>query len=93
MLRILSFTGSYTILQSIDMADENKIGGGKNNDNKTNLSKLFTSKKSTKAGYLTSRGAKKGGGNTKKDVEVTRDSDYLIPAIKKAFNHLRYAFT
>ena len=86
MLRTLSSTGSSTILQSIDMADENELdeSGG----NETNLSNSSASKRSPRAGYLTSGGAKRGGGNTKKGVEAARGSDYLISAIKKAFNHL-----
>ena len=50
-------------------------------------------KRSTRAGYLTFGDAKKGGGNTKKGVKAIRGSDYLAPATKKAFNHLRYTFT
>ena len=38
--------------------------------------------------YLTFEGAKKGRGNTKKDVKAVKRSDYLISAAKKAFNHL-----
>ena len=29
-----------------------------------------------------------GGSNTKKGVKAVRNSDYLTPAAKKAFNHL-----
>ena len=57
------------------------------------------SKKSTKAGYLTFKGAKKGsrnlnnsGGNNKKGVKATRGSNYLTLGAKKAFNLLRHAF-
>ena len=91
MLRISSRTSSSTILQSIDMADENEID--KSGGNETNLSNPFASTRSTEAGYLTSKGAKKGGGNTKKGVKAATDSDYLTPAAKRAFNHLRDTFT
>ena len=100
MLRITIFIGSLTILQSsIDMAEKNEVGGGESDGNETNLSNPSASKKSTKAEYLTSGGAKKGGnnpkmggGNTKKGVEAARSSDYLTLDAKKAFNHLRHAF-
>ena len=66
MLITTSFTGSLTILQSlIDAADEDEVGGGESGGNETNLSKLSTSKKSTKAGYLTFKGTKKGSDNLK----------------------------
>ena len=51
------------------------------------------SKRSIRAGYLTSGGAKRSDGNTKKDVKAAKSSDYLTPAAKKAFNYLRHAFT
>ena len=73
------------------MRDEDECG--ESNSNRTNLLNPFASTKSTKAGYLTSGGAKRGGGNTKKDVKAAQNSDYLISAIKKAFNHLRHPFT
>ena len=79
------------MLQSINMADKNEVG--ESGSNETNLSNPSTSTKSTGAGYLTSGGAKKGIGNNKKGVEAVRDSNYLTPATKKVFNHLRYAFT
>ena len=91
MLTTSSSTGLSTILQSIDVADENEIG--ESGGDETNLSNLSTSIWSIEAGYLTSRGTKRGGGNTKKDVEGVRGSDYLTPAAKKAFNHLWHAFT
>ena len=77
MLRTSSPTGSSTILQSIDVADENEFG--ENGGNKTNLSNSFTSTRSTRAGYLTSECAKRGGSNTKKGVKAARDSNYLTP--------------
>ena len=91
MLRTSSFTSLSTILQSINVADKDKIeeSGG----NGTNLSNPFASIKSIEADYLTSGSAKRGGGNTKKGVEGVRDFDYLTPAAKKAFNQLRHAFT
>ena len=91
MLRTLSPTGSSTILQSIDVADEDEVG--KSGGNGTNLLNLSMSTKYTGAGYLTSKGTKRGGGNTKKGVKAARGFDYLTPAAKKAFNHLRHAFT
>ena len=91
MLRTSSLTGLSTILQLIDVADEDKVG--ESGDNGTNLSNPSTSTRSTRAGYLTSKGAKKGDGNTKKGVKAARGSDYLTLAAKKAFNSLRHAFT
>ena len=91
MLRTSSPTGSSIILQSIDVADEDEVG--KSGSNKTNLSNPFTSTRSIRAGDPTSGGAKRGGGNTKKGVKAARGYDYLIPATKKAFNHLQHAFT
>ena len=75
------------------MADEDKVGDGQSNGNETNLSNLSMSKRSTGAGYLTSRGAKRGNGNTKKGVKAARGFDYLTSAAKKAFNYLQHAFT
>ena len=66
---------------------------GKNGGNGTNLSNLSALIRSTGAGYLTSGCAKRGGGNNKKGVKAAKGSDYLTPAAKKAFNHLRHAFT
>ena len=76
----------------IDTPDEDEIGGGGSGGNKTNLSNLSTSKKSTAAVYLISESVKRGGSNIKKDVKAAKDSDYLTPATKKAFNHLQYTF-
>ena len=83
MLRTLSPTGSSTILQSINVVDEDQVdeSGG----NETNLSNSSTSTRSTSVGYLTSKG---GNGNTKKDIKAAKSSDYLIPAAKKDFNQL-----
>ena len=65
----------------IDTADEDKIG--ESDDNGTNLLNPSASKTSTRVGYSTSRGAKKGGNNpkrngynTKKDVKASKDSNY-----------------
>ena len=44
-------------------------------------------------GYLTSGGAKKGGGNTKKDVKAAKGCNYLTLVTKKVFNRLLHAFT
>ena len=94
MFRTTSLTGSSTILQSlIDRADEDEIGENKSGCNKTNLSNLFTSKKSTRAGYLIFKSVKKGGCNIKKYVKDARGSNYLIPDAKKAFNVLRHMLT
>ena len=93
MLKILIPTGLSTISQSINMANEDEVSDDESGGNETNLSNLSASKKSTGASYLTSKGAQKSGGNTKKGVKAARIFDYLIPTAKKAFNHLRYAFT
>ena len=100
MLRSTGPIGLSNILQSlIDVAKEDEIGRSKSGDNKTNLSNPSASKKFTRASYLTSKGAKKGGnnfkrggGNTKKGIKTARNSNYLTPDAKKAFNHLRHAF-
>ena len=75
------------------MVDEDGVNGGKSGGDETNLSNPSTSKKSIRAGYLTSGGTKRDGGNTKKGVKAARVFDYLILDIKKAFNHLRHVFT
>ena len=94
MLRTSSPTDLLNILQSlINAADEYEIDGVESVRDEMNLSNSFVSKKSTDVGYLTSGGAKKGGGNTKKGVKANKSSDYLTLDAKKAFNHLRYAFT
>ena len=89
MLRTLRPARLSTI-SLIDVADEDKVG--ESDSNKINLSNPFASTRSTGAGYLTFRGVKRGGENTKKGVKAARDSNYLIPAAKKTFNHLRHAF-
>ena len=98
MLKTINPTSLSTILQLlIDTADEDKFleKGG----NETNLSNPSVSKRSTKAGYLTSKSAKKGGNNpkrggcnTKNSVKAARGSNYLTLVAKKAFNHLWYTF-
>ena len=70
------------------MADKDKVVRGESDGNKTNLSNSFMSKKSTRAGYLTSGGAKRGEGNNKKGVKAAKTPNYLNSAAKKAFNHL-----
>ena len=92
MLKILSLTGSWTMSQLINAVDEYEIDDNKSGGNETNLSNLSPLKKSTRTGYLTFGGAKRGGGNTKKGVEAAKSSYYLILAAKKAFNHLQHAF-
>ena len=57
MLKILSPTGSSTILQSVEVADEDEIG--KSGGNETNLSNLSVSTRFTKAGYLISEALKR----------------------------------
>ena len=91
MLKTSSPIGLSTILQSIDVTDEDKVG--ESGGNKTNLSSLSASTRSTGAGYLTFGGAKKGSGNTKKGVKAARGFDCLTLVTKKAFNHLRHVFT
>ena len=80
------------------MADKDEVS--KSSSNETNLLNLSASKKSTRAGYLTSKDVKKGGnnpkksgGNTKKGIKAAKRSNYLIPGAKKPFNLLRHAFT
>ena len=91
MLRTLSLTGSSTISQSINVADEDEVG--ESGSNGTNLSNLSASRRSTGVGYLSFGGAKKGEGNIKKGFKAARGSDYLILAAKEAFNHLQNTFT
>ena len=94
ILRTISPIGLSIILQLlIDVTNENEISGVKSDGNKTNLSNLSATKKSTRAGYPTSEGAKKGGGNTKKSVKAAKGFNYLILGAKKAFNLSRYKFT
>ena len=66
MLRTSSSTASLTILQSIDVANKDKVG--KSDGDRTNLSNLSASTRSIWTSYLTSEGAKKSGGKTKKGV-------------------------
>ena len=73
------------------MADEDEVD--ENSGNRRNLSNPSASTRSNGAGYLTSKGAKKGGGNTKKGVETAKSFDYLTSAAKKIFNYLQHAFT
>ena len=75
MLRTLSFSSSSTIFQSINMGNKNELSDGKSGGNETNLSNPSASKRSTEAGYLTSKGAKKSGNKTKKGVQAVRASD------------------
>ena len=70
------------------MAGNNQVGRSKGGANKTNLLNSFTSKKSIEAGYLTSKGIKRGGGNTKKWVKAAKSSDYLTSGAKRGFNLL-----
>ena len=101
MLRTTSFISLSAILKLlINAVDEDEVCGGESGSNKINLSNLSALKKSTKAGYLTSRSAKKGGNNPKKsgsnikkDIKAPKSFNYLTPNTKKAFNHLQYMFT
>ena len=94
MLKTTSPIGSSTILQLlINAANRDEIGRDEGVGNETNLSNLFTSKRSIKAGYLTPRSAKKGGNNSEKSVKAAKDSNYLTRNAKKPFNHLRHVFT
>ena len=83
MLKTWSLIGLSTILHLISVVYEDEIGRSESDGNETNLSNPFASKRSTKTGYITLGGAKKGGGNTKKGVKAIRDPNYLIPAIKR----------
>ena len=78
-------------MQLIDVTDEDECV--ESSGNGTNLSNPSVSTRSIGAGYLTFKGAKRGGGNTRKGIKAARGFDYLILAAKKAFNHLRHAFT
>ena len=99
LLRTTNLTCLSPISQSlINAVDENKVD--ESGDVETNLSNLSTSRIFTRAGYLTSKDAKKGvdnpkkgGSNTKINVKTTRGSDFLIPDAKKTSNHLWHAFT
>ena len=82
MLRTMSFTSLSTILQSINIADEDENSESESAVDETNLSNPSTSKRSTRVAYLTSKGAKRGGNNTKKSVKAAKDPDYPIPAAK-----------
>ena len=82
MFEISSPTGSSIISQSRDVADEDKVGDNKFGGNETTLSNSSALKKSIGAGYLTSEGAKKGGGNTKQGVKAAIGLNYLNPAAK-----------
>ena len=75
----------------IDAIDEDKVS--ESSGNETNLLNPSASKKSTWAGYLILKGAKRGDGNTKKDVKDTKGFNYLTLDTKKAFNYLCHAFT
>ena len=93
ILKTTSLTGLSIILQLlINIVDEDKFGEGKSSSNKTNLSNLSALKNFIGAGYLTSKGAKRGNGNNKKGVKAARGSNYLISGTKNAFNLLRHAF-
>ena len=93
MLKIISLTGSSTVLQSlIDPVDEDKFGGIESGDSETNLSNLFASKESTEASYLIFKGAKKGNGDIKIGVKAASGSDWLILEAKKTFNSLQHMF-
>ena len=100
MLKTTSFIGSSTILKSlINRIDKGEVGGNKSGGNETNLLNPSTSKKSTRAGYLTLEDIKKGNGktnssgrNTKKSVKAAKSSSYLTPDVKKAVNHLQHVF-
>ena len=84
----------------INIIDNDGFDEGEGGGNKTNLSNSSAFKKSIRAGYLTSKSAEKGGGNsksgggnTKKGVKANKSSDYLTSGAKKTFNLLRHAFT
>ena len=100
IFKTTSPTSLSVILQSwIDVADEDEFDGGENFGNETNLSNPSALKRSSGAGNLTSKGAKRGNGNTnycsgntKKSGKAARRSNYLTPDAKKAFNHLWHTF-
>ena len=78
---------------SIDAANKDEIGRSKIGGNKINLSNPSVSKRFIGAGYLTSKGTKRGDGNTKKGVQAAQGSNYLTLDAKKAFNYLWHMFT
>ena len=87
MLKTKSFTGLLTILQSlIDMVDKDEVDRGKNGGNEIYLSNPSALKKSTEAGYLTSKSNKKGGSNTKKGFKAAKGFNYLTLGPKKPLN-------
>ena len=87
MLRTTIFTGLSAILQSlIDVKDKDKVGRSESSSNKTNLLNSSIVRKSIRAGYLNSKGAKNDGDNTKKGVKVFTGSDYLTLNTKMIFN-------
>ena len=98
ILKTTNLSGSSTILQSlINALDQDEVG--KSGGNKRNLSNLSALKRFIRGGFLISKGAKRGdgntnsgGGNTKKGVKAIRGSNYLTPDTKKVFNHLRHMF-
>ena len=70
------------------MANEDEVGRNESGGNDINLSNPSALKKSIRVDYLTYRGAKRGGGNTKKGITAARCSNYLNSAAKKTFNYL-----
>ena len=94
MLRNTSLIGSSAILQLlIDIANKDEVSEVESGGNEINLSNLFASKKSTEAGYLTSKGPKKDSNNSEKGVKAAKGSDHLSANTRKAFNYLRDVFT
>ena len=66
------------MLSSINVVEENEVGGGGSNGIKSRI----VSKKSTRVDYLNFEG-----------IIGAKGFGYLIPNIKKTFNHLQHAFT
>ena len=92
ILRTSSLTTLSTILQSIDVGDEDEVGWGESGIDDINLLNPLASKRSIEPDYLTFKGTKKSDDNTKKGVRAARNSDYLTLAAKKAFNNLYHTF-
>ena len=77
----------------MDVADDDEVGRGESNGIVTNLSNSSASKKTNRASYLTFGSFKRVDNYIRKCVKAVRGLNYLNPATKKAFNHLRHTFT
>ena len=79
---MLKTSPTLIVLQSlIDAAGNNEDGGDENNGNETNLSNLFTFKKSFRTGYITSEGAKKDSGNPNRAMVILKKVSKPLKAL------------